>query len=415
MSRKNTDSAKEHFKRLSREIGKSQRGREELEQLFESKPPKSIFSLPPGPARDAHAAELVSEMREIARDLAEAKSAEPAKKKSPKKGSKKKSSNVASRSSGRVDGFSYDIIEMKDGSIVAKINRKGRNIIEHEGAPKIYDSPRLRRFFSLKDDAEFEVRRVINSAMVWYDERGIVPTKKARRSKAAGRGVRRRTSEHRSAIAAEEAERKRIARKKKAAQDRRARLRDEKVRENPGPRNLRHIPRGNPGKPFSFKHSESSAEKQAVKSMKSFLDYKEKWERSLGDGKPKFSAVMKAYDAAENARANFFLAGEQGKADRVDMMRKDLRRQIVDIFNTCFKHLSGQRKSNPGSEEHLDIARSQMKSARDAMRADELVTSYGYMAIASENYRLAGDLDKFKKTSESAKSLHKRIQKKMQG
>jgi len=151
---------------------------------------------------------------------------------------------VVKKSGGQIDGFSYVIVELDNGDILAKINRKGRRIVEHDDAPKIYESKRLQKSFADKDAAEFEVRRVVNSAMVWYETRGIRPREKVRRSKEAGRGIGRRTPEMKSAIAKEDRELATIRRKKKKARDRKDRMLREKVIGNPsGKESILRIPR----------------------------------------------------------------------------------------------------------------------------------------------------------------------------
>lgn len=258
MSRPNTDKVKSLIKTLAQEISKhGEEGKSELRQLFEARPPQAILSLPPGPTRSALAAELISDMRSIARELTEAKAARihGAIDKRNKSGSKKKQktssekpkkgpSEIVSRSSGKIDGFIFEIGELVSGEYIVKITRKGRRVIEDEKAPRIYDNKHLVQKFRSKDEAEIAARRVVNSAMIWYAERGITPREKARRSKSAGRGVQRRTSSDRAGISQEKSETARINRKKRQAQDRKNRLLEEKVRGrkgNPG-RGIRHIP-----------------------------------------------------------------------------------------------------------------------------------------------------------------------------
>ena len=369
--------AQSHFKRLTKEILKyGNEGKRELDALFEVMPPKKIFSLPSGPVRGAKEAELIGEMRVIARDFAEekARASRPKKEVEPKKVKKVKAAKpkrppepkIVRRSSGNVDRFSYIIVELDNGDIRAKINRKGRNIFEHEDAPKIYESNRLKRAFKDKDEAEFEVRRVVNSAMVWYETRGIRPREKVRRSKDAGRGIGRRTPEMKSAISRERRETRDIKRKKRAAKDRKSRLLEEKVRRsNPTGKTIGHIPRVNPSNPSSFRHSEDTAEKQAVKAFAAYVKYKDKWDESNKKGRPRFDWVMKSYDAIENARANFLLSGNMEQAAAADKIKAGLRTKINDLFADCIKRLASKKdpETNPTPEVHGEIGRSTLTAA----------------------------------------------------
>lgn len=437
------EKSREHFLRLSREIQKyGRRGKSELDSLFANKPPKAIFSLPPGPVREAHLAELIGEMQEISRDFAEDKAR--ASRRKPKKMSESKKRTkakkpkvdkpkVVSRSSGNVDGFSYNVLELDTGDIFAKINRKGRNIFEHENAPSIYDSVRLKKSFNTKDEADFEVRRVVNTAMIWYDTRGLRPREKVRRSREAGRGILRRTSGDRSAIAAEEVATRAIKRKQKDARERKDRLLGEKVRRksNPGGKSLRHIPRVNPSNPSHFAHSEDTAEKQAAKSFQSYLKYKNKWEDSLRSGKPRFAWVMKSYDSAENSRANYLLSGNAKMAEKLDGIKAGVRTQIKEMFEVCFRKLSkASPKSNPKAEVHGDIGRSLLVASSRAMGRyeesgnlkDLLDANDGYVAAIRELKRgwtssLEGrpTVDEIGQAKAGAKKTRLEILKKMKG
>lgn len=374
--------AKGHYKRLTTEILKyGNEGKEELDALFKIMPPKKIFSLPQGPDRGAREAELISEMKVIARDFAEAKSkaSRPKKKAETKKMKKAKTSKpkkppepkIVKKSGGQIDGFSYVIVELDNGDILAKINRKGRRIVEHDGAPKIYESKRLQKSFADKDAAEFEVRRVINSVMVWYETRGIRPREKVRRSKEAGRGIGRRTPEMKSAIAKEDREMATIRRKRKEARERKDRMLREKVIGNPSGKSFGHIPRVNPSNPSFFSHSEDTAEKQAVKAFEAYVNYRDKWDKSVAKGRPNFTWVMKSYDAIENSRANYLLSGNTTRAESVNKLKLKLREKIIRLHAACIEKLS--RKSNPGSnpsaEVHGNIGRSKLKAADKSLAA----------------------------------------------
>jgi len=441
MSRPNTDKVKNLIKALAHEISKhGEEGKAELRQLFEVRPPQTILSLSPGPTRDALAAELIGDMRAIARELAEAKAArihsaidkrERAESKKPaatRKKVKKDPKGIISRTTGKVDGFIFEVGELDSGDYIVKVTRKGRRVIEDEKAPKIYDNQALQRTFRNKDEAEIAARRVVNAAMIWYDERGITPREKTRRSKSAGRGVYRRSASDRADISREESEAARIQRKKKQAQERKKRLLEEKVsgrKANPD-RSLGYIPRKNPGVFSSFKHSEASAESQAKKSLAQSKKYKAKWEESLKSDRPDFRSLMRAYDSLENARANLFLAGEEKEAEAVGEIRVGVRDSIIGIFNTCYKHLSKRgtfsTKENPGKEAHHKLGDDLLNKADAAMDKYSstlsdacLLDAYKYYEMAAREYKYSGHKTGLNKAKASAKVVREELKKKTRG
>jgi len=443
MARRNPDKAKELFYALSKEIATTygEEGKQELEELYESLPPTAIFALPLGPDRDARIAQLITNMREISRELAEARAArvysdierrerdrsKPKKKEPKKKPQKEKPTDVVGKSMGQIEGFSFAVYKLRNGLFLAKVSRKGRNVIEDERAPSIYDSPRLRRAFKSSDEAEFAIKRVINTALMWYDERGVPLRDRARKSKKAAARVGRRTPEIRAALKAEAKESATILRKKARAEARAERLRQEKVsgrrRGNPE-RSLKHIPRANPSKMFAFSHSEKAAEKQAGKSLEAYVKHRDKWKESLdAGGRPRFIQVLKAYDALENARANFVLAGRPDEAKRVDQMHADLRQEVVDIFNTCYRHLSNSsRAQNPGPETHEKIGLEMLAKAEHARSkhkesgsSAQLLDAYKYYEIAKKELKYSGDSKNLKKATEGAKKIRAELRKAMRG
>lgn len=344
MPRKNPDKAVDLIKAYSKEIVKYPEGEKELLELFVGeRDPRKIMALPPGPDRSARLAQLIGDLKELARELAESgreheRSIKATTTTTGKAKNKRKTSDLISKENGKFEGFSYTIGMRKDGYFLAKINRKGRNVIEDERAPKIYNNSNLVKLFHSRDEAEFAVRRVINTALVWYAERGVKMREKGRVSKKSKGSIIRRTVSERESLSQQESEERVIAARKKAAEARRQRIRTEKI--EGAKRRVSKIPLNNPSGPFSFTHSESAPEKQAEKSFKKFVKYRDKWKESLEDGKPNFGFVIKAYDALENARANLVLAGQSDKADKVDLKKVELRKQMVDLVNNCAEMFS---------------------------------------------------------------------------
>src|SRR5690606_3878224 len=110
-------------------------------------------------------------------------------------------------------------------------------------------------------------------------------------------------------------------------------------------RKLEYIPKKNP--------SESEPLQQANKAISLYKKWKGRWEQSLKDGKADFRAVMAAYDWAENARANFEIAGHVGPSEKASKIKSNLRTTIVDIFNLCARELSGRKFTVEGSDSSL--------------------------------------------------------------
>jgi len=411
MARKNPDKAKEAFKRLSAEIIRhGDDGEGDLKDLFEVHRPDVIFKLDQGPERQARAAQLLGEMTNLSRELTEAKYHRE------REGKKKKVSRTSKAKprrevSGTHDGFRYVLVQLPDGQWGAKITRRGRQIIPSPGAPPIFDSPALNKRFPDQGAAEVAVRRVINTALIWYDERGIRPREKVRRSKKVRGGIHRRTAGQREAMerettaeseaAAEERRRERVRegrRKAKVGKSERMRRPSEPGKPARG-RKLVYIPKGNPSNPFSFRRSESAAIKQAKKALEKSEEWQARWNESLKAGKPDFAAVMKAYDHIENARANFVLGEEKGRADKAMDRKSSLRRNIIEMFKTCTRELS-KRKSNPSQGDHREMGNSHMEKADacwkkycDSCNVTDLLNAYKHLEIAREELQHAGDTD----------------------
>lgn len=442
MARKKPDKVKEAFKRLSAEILKyGDEGKGDLRDLFEVHRPEVIFKLEQGPDRQARAAQLIGEMRIISRELSEAKyfrerddrkKAQAAEKRGKSKAKKKPKKKPVPRRkvSGVHDRFKYVLAELPSGEWAAKITRQGRQILPAPGAPPIIDHPELRKRFRDQGAAELAVRRVINTAMIWYAERGIRPKEKVRRSKSVRAGVQRRTSGQRAAmereaeteasVKAEEQRRERIRaqRRKEKVEKRDRRPSDPKTSRG---RKLIYIPRKNPSKPFQFSHSETGALKQGKKSYDNYKGWMEKWEKSLEDGKPNFRYLMRAYDHIENARANFTIAEDRRLAEEASNLKTDLRGNIVQMFKLCSRELR-QRRSNPSSADHKEMASSHMMKADacwkkycDSCGITDLLNAYKHLELAREEFQHAGDSEGTANACARIKLARKELRKKKDG
>ena len=411
MARKNPDKAKEAFKKLSSEILKfGDEGKADLKELFDLHRPEVIFKLEPGPERQARAAQLISEMRILARELAHAKYFRSREKLKAEKQRKGKGKPRARRQlSGVHDGFKYILVELPDGQWGAKITRQARQIIPDREAPPIVDHPRLAKPFEDQASAELAVRRIINTSMIWYSERGIIPKEKVRTTKSGRAGAQRRTAGQVAARQREQTERRESAsakreRERRAEERRTKKAKRQKPRrpEAASSRKVVYIPRKNPSTPFAFSHSESSALKQAKKSFEKYKEWEERWNESLEAKRPDFNAVMKAYDHVENARANFTLAEERHLADKADEVKRSLRHNIIEMFKVCNRELRSRRdnpKGNPSKSAHEKIGQSHMKKAETAWAKycdssceslADLLNAYKHLEIAREEFQHAG-------------------------
>lgn len=398
------DKVEELFNALSEKILEyGPEAESDLEDLLESHRPDSIFKLDPGPERNSRAARLLGEMREL---LGELRGEVHSKEEGASRG-RVVVSKVDQEVPGVYDGFRYVLMKLPDGRWGAKITRRGRQIIESPDAPKIIDSPDLKKRFKDQDSAELAVRRVINTALIWYNERGIAPVEKARKTERGRAGIYRRTagqvearereSKERSEQKAEERRRERIRERKREEKVRGKKDRPKMIQPPGAGRKLEYIPKKNP--------SESEPLQQANKAISLYKEWKGRWEQSLKDGKADFRAVMAAYDWAENARANFEIAGHVGPSEKASKIKSNLRTTIVDIFNLCARELSGRKFTVEGSDSGLSdklqtSGDRQMEKAETAWNkynesSDilDLIQSYSHLRCAHEHYKISKDAD----------------------
>ena len=433
MARKNPDKAKEAFKRLSAEILKyGDEGKQDLKELFDVHKPEVIFKLEPGPERQARAAQLIGDMRVLSRELAQAKYF---RERGGKKGKPARKERKAHREvPGTYDRFKYVLVELDDGKWGAKITRQGRQIIPEPGAPPIVDHPRLKKSFDSQSDAEIGIRRIINTAMIWYADRGIVPKEKVRRTAGVRETIHRRTAgqvaaRERAQLEREAEEEKEAKRERRAARRREEKVEGRKPRRPSEPstsrgRKMVFIPRKNPGNPFTFERIGEKALAQGEKSLSRYREWQEKWEDSLREEKPNFSAVMKAYDNIENARANFVLAGESHLADKAEEIKKSLRHNIIEVFKYCRKELKsrGGVRQNPSASEHDELG------AKNMLKADEcwkkycdtgnvvcLMDAYKYLVLSKEEFDHAGNSEGEDEAKERIKLVRSELRKMIKG
>lgn len=404
MSRNKSDRAKEAFTKLSREIIKhGDSAKAELKELLFIHKPEVIFKLEPGPDREARAAQLIGEMRILARDLSQVDRGTV---KAKSKSSKKKVT-LKNKISGFHDGFKYAVGQLPNGKWVAKITKQARQIIPEPGSPPIVDHPRLSSTFDSQENAELTVRRIINTSMIWYAERGRVPKERARKSKT--QSVQRRTAGQSAArrqekVSADESAQRLAEKERRAALRREQKTRGRSRRPadvagSPG-RKYQFIPKKNPSDRFSFLHSDAGALAQGEKAFKKSLEWQEVWKKSFAEDKPNFKALMGSYDAVENARVNFILAEKQDLAKDAGDIKKALRDTFVEILDTCNKELRSKRRANPSKAEHeklgaksLERAESSWTKYCESCRVSDLLDTYRHLEIAKKELAQAGDKD----------------------
>lgn len=405
MARKNPDKAKEAFARLSNDILKyGDEGKEELRDLFEVHRPDVIFKLEQGPERQARAAQLIADMRVSGSELAHAKYHRS-------KAGRKEKREVVGETAGTYDRFRYVLSELPDGRCMAKITRQARRLREEAGAPPIVAHPRLQKPFTDCAQATLAIRRIINTAMIWYEERGLSPLEKVRKTAGTRASIHRRTSGQVAARERESQERQAEREEERRREKRRSERTAAKVQgrkpkqrqvESSSGRKVTYVPRKNPSNPFSFRLSESQAYRHGVKAHKSYEQWRNKWDQSLREDKPDFSAVLKAYDHIENARANFLIADSREQADKMDEIKRAIRHNLIETLRACRRELSGRRQqvrqANPDPSEHRRIYGkhvSKMEAALDRWSDTGKITclldAYKYAELAYAEARNAGD------------------------
>jgi len=372
-------------------------GKQELRDIIETHRPEMIFQLPPGPDRAAKEADLISHMRETIRDIVKARAIRKSTRVTKVPVRKKLGKRWVSKTFER---FKYDLIEEPNKKWSVKLTRKGRQLIHVEGAPKIEDQPAFRELHNSEYAADLAVRRAINTVLIWYGERGITLREKPRKTKYTGRTVTRRT-----AAEAQEREREkeleRERRRKAATRERRERRklaaktrpREARLREPEARIYIPKNPLKNPARP------QKTAAQQAKESFTEYRRLKSRIETSqhktgvIRD----FKALMDAYDALTNSRANYVIAGDLDMAGMVDDRRKDLKTLIINMLHKCY---SAKEKSNPTEgqhkklgQKHLERSQKSWEKYRQSDNPKDLFDAYKYLELAHENFKQANNKD----------------------
>lgn len=383
--------------------------REEVVEIHKRHDPASIFKMKEGPEKATATGAYISELRELLASLTrdrqvsglraskrkskdrareealEAKSqrrkkaAERRKKaQAAMSGKPKKTDKIEVTYPGNYQGFRYEVYLLTNGKYLPRVTSKARKLMPFEDkrfgqAPQIKDNKRLAKLYKDQESAEIAARRAINETLMWYDERGLTPIERKRKTKGVKGAIRRRSAgqvasrQEEMTEAQKAAERKRIKaeRERRKAERKVSRATQERRREAEGKTRggqqlalgrVMYMPKSNPSSFEFFSDSQSTTPKsQASLSFKQYKEDLKRFKRSLRDNDPDFGLLLRAYDMIENARANAYMAGNTGRASKYDEHRGDLREMIEDSLEACSELIvksGGSYIDNPGPREH---------------------------------------------------------------
>lgn len=294
---------------------------------------------------------------------------------------------------GNVGGVVYKVTRVKTQKgprYQFNVTKYGRRILPEPGSPPLYNHPDENKLFQLRDDADIRARRVINAALIWFEE-------------------------HRGQIK----ERVRIAGHRKKVhediQSKRTRKVSKELREawekKTGKKSRKRI-----SNPIFGGESEMLAQaKDALSQYKSeFSTFK----RTMSRGNPDFGALMRAYDWLENARANLSLAEKKSDARAVQRRKEELRDSIVSMMGACDveelldeayslnpskkrskkKRSKKRSKKNPTAETHQKLGTGFLKKSEkaweqycDTLKTDDLLKAYENLVLAEQELGYAKD------------------------
>lgn len=450
---------------------------DEIKDIHRRHDPASIFRMPDGPEKSKSIGGYISELRETLRTLirerqieslleskkkakveAELEAAEEKierRKKAKERAKRKRSIDLDSGRWDRVEvtypgnyqGFRYEVHLLRNGMYLPQVTHQARKLMpfvddQYGKAPEVKSSRFLAKLYKSKDDAEVAARRAINETLLWYDERGLQPIERKRKTAGVKGSIRRRTVPQVQAHRDELSEAKRLAQRKKIVREREVRKgkaklerasRDrhrEALGETRGPESrvkalafgrTMYIPKKNPSS-FSFfcKDEGTTAREQANASLKKYNSALTKFSKSADRGAPKYEYLMEAYDAIENARANAYLAGKTGKASKLMDVKEALSEKIKDTLEYCTEIVTdgGGFIENPTPPEHARIGEGYLDKAEKAWdaysksgKSATLLDAYKKSELACEEISYASSktgLSKAKKIRSMARAEIKR-------
>lgn len=295
---------------------------------------------------------------------------------------------------GNVGGVVYKVTRVKTQKgprYQFNVTKYGRRILPEEGAPPLYNHRDEKKLFHHRVDAELRARRVINAALIWYEEHRSQIKERVRLA-----GQRKKSHEKIQATRTSGVSRKlREAWEKKTGKKSRKRI-------------------SNPI--FGGRSGDMLA--QAKDALAQYKSEFSTFQRSMRRGNPNFGALMNAYDWLENARANFSLAEKKSDARAVQDRKGELRDSIISMMGACDvedlleeayalnpskkgskkKRSKKRSKKNPTAEVHQKLGTGFLKKSEKAwdrycntLKTNDLLKAYENLVLAEQELGYAKD------------------------
>ncbi len=355
------------------------------------------------------------------------------------------------------------------------VTKRGRNIEQRKGAPPLYNHPDEKKLFKTEQDAYLRARRVIHAALIWYEERRGAERKIKEKRRVAGaykehiEAIRARVGPrvgmHKVKPGTYEAEvlghevgsyiKEKVRggeklRKAWEAKQRRGGKRGSKkeavtawetevtVREKGGKVSKRKVSasarRGKKTREVSkvgrvveaeirrgrfqtpkraLKGNPSEPARAAKSSVARYNSEFNTWQRSMQTGRPKFGALMRAYDALENARANFSLADQGREAKAVNKRIIELRDAIVSLMEAQESEeiIEAAYEVNPPKAVHQKNGAQFLSKSEKAwnrycekLQTKDLLAAYENLVLAEQELGYAKDRERLKQVQAGLKS-----------
>lgn len=374
-----------------------------------------------------------------------------------------------------IAGVTFDVHRVEtDQGIRHRFNvtKRGRNIEQRKGAPPLYDHPDEKKLFKTEQDAYLRARRVIHAALIWYEERRGAERKIEEKRRLAGaykkhiESIRARVGlrvgmhkvkpgtyesevlgyevgsyvkeEVRGGEKLRRAWEAKRRRGKKVSKKGAVTVWETEVRERGRKVSTRKVPasarrgktsrevskigriveaeirrgkfrtpkrvlKGNPSEP-------AGAAKSAIARYNSEFGT---WQRSMQTGRPKFGALMRAYDALENARANFSLSDQEREARAVNKRIIELRDAIVSLMEAQESEeiIEAAYEANPSRAVHQKngaqfLSKSEKAWNRycDKLQTKDLLDAYENLVLAEQELGYAKDKEGLRQAKAGLKS-----------
>ena len=149
--------------------------------------------------------------------------------------------------------------------------------------------------------------------------------------------------------------------------------------------------KGNPLGFFSGDGSEPEA--QAKRSLSTYDSKFLSWQRSVQLGRPNVDALMSAYDALENARANYSILGNKAKARQVQAKRSELRDIILAIMSESEFLIENPSKKTHQKNGSQFLLRSEKAWDQycETLKVADLLDAHKHLILAEQELGYAKD------------------------